>query len=106
MDNRKPSHGCWIQVWEHDQSTRKTEVFAGPTEIPKLDAIGWGDEIDSLVIGPSAWMEAFEDENYSDTVKYFFPNKREPSMDAIGFGDEIDSLKIYNHHPDHFPPTP
>jgi hypothetical protein len=95
--------GCWIKVWETKDFTGKSETFNGPQEIANLNAIGWGDEIDALVVGPTAWVILYEDEDFDDTTRYLRPNTKISNLDNIDFSDEADSMKIYCSKPPEWP---
>jgi hypothetical protein len=80
----------------------------GPAEhsnlrnLPNSGGKDWGDQIDSLIVGPQAWVQTFEDEDFEDTELWFVPNQMVRSLDELGMGDDIDSMRIFDHPPVRF----
>jgi hypothetical protein len=99
--NLNATAGCWIKVWEHGHFGGKSAVIQGPAAFAnmRLPDKDWGDDIDSLQVGPNAWVQAFEDENFEDSEIWFVANQIVPSLDELGFGDDIDSMRIFDRPP-------
>jgi len=91
--------GCWVEIFEdEDFSTDDAHTkIIGPAEYSNLKNINnkdWGDQIDSLIVGPYAHVQAWEDEDYKDTMIEFGPDTRHSNLNELNFGDDIDSIKI------------
>lgn len=101
--------GCWVVMYEHDNYQRGMIRFGGPVSVRRMDDYKLdngkdaGDEIDSLVTGPSAWLEVYEDENFDDTCRKFGPNSKIPRLDDHNIGDNIDSFRLYGQKPPGWP---
>jgi hypothetical protein len=106
----RATSGCWVHIFEdEDFSTGDDHLvvwgpasFANMRGLPSSGDKDWGDEIDSVIVGPNAWVQAFEDENFEDTEIWFVPNQAVRSLDELGIGDDIDSMRIYDHPPTRF----
>jgi hypothetical protein len=98
---REAVPGCYVKVWEHGHFGGKSIVIPGPAQYPnmRLPEGDWGDDIDSLQVGPNAYVQCFEDENFEDTEIWFLPNQVVESLDELGFGDDIDSMRIHAQPP-------
>ncbi|MBN2080915.1 hypothetical protein JW859_01785 [bacterium] len=93
--------GCWVEIYEDDWYEDCWDRISGPgnfynmRNLPGADKGDWGDEVDSLIVGPHAKVAVYEDEDFSDKKAVFGPNSQIPVLDRYGLGDEIDSMKIY-----------
>jgi hypothetical protein len=59
----------------------------------------WGDQIDSIIVGPGAWVWVYEDEDFGDDMLPLVPRQAVHRLDELNFGDEIDSIRIFNSSP-------
>jgi len=92
--------GCWVKIYEDNWYEDSWDRILGPgsyynmRNLPGADKYDWGDEVDSLIVGPHAKVVVYEDEDFDDKKKVFGPNSRIPVLDNYGMGDEIDSMRI------------
>jgi len=88
---------CWLDIWESDNYQDSNTRIYGPVDLPNLRNVNgkdWGDQIDSLIVGPKTQVWAYEDENFSDTEITFSQNQRVPNTGELNFHDDIDSIKM------------
>lgn len=93
-------NGCWVIIYEDEGYQDDSLLVAGPSShenlrrLPDSGGKDWGDEIDSLVVGPNCWLQVFADEDFSDTSAWYGPNTQAPGLGDMG--DEIDSMKLHD----------
>src|ERR1044071_7669883 len=98
IDPSTVRNGCWIIICEDEGYADTSLLATGPSEHANLRALpgssgkDWGDDIDSLVVGPQCWLQVFADEEFSDTNAWYGPNTHAPGLGDMG--DEIDSMKL------------
>lgn len=91
--------GCWVVIYEDEGYADKSLLVTGPCShenlknLPGSNGKDWGDEIDSIVVGPNCWLQVFADEGYSDTTAWYGPNTQAPGLGDMG--DEIDSMILH-----------
>lgn len=101
IDPKAMENGCWVIIYEDEGYQDKSLLVIGPSShenlrnLPNSDGKDWGDDIDSLVVGPNCWLQVFADEGFSDTSAWYGPNTQAPGLGDMG--DEIDSMKLHNH---------
>jgi hypothetical protein len=94
---------CWVQVFD-DKNFKVTDdhhLICGPGKWPNLRnlpgavKINWGDEIESLKVGPGATVIVWIGEQYTGMSQTFGPGTENPNLKQIpGLGDQISSLEI------------
>ncbi len=100
----KPDCGtCWVHVFD-DKNFKVTDdnhMICGPGKWPNLRnlagavKINWGDEIESLKVGPGATVIVWIGEQYTGMSQTFGPGTEHPNLKQIaGLGDQISSLEI------------
>jgi hypothetical protein len=90
---------CWVEVYEDDNFDQDDPhaLVEGPAEFPTLKRFGgrdWSNDIESLIVGPSATVRAYTKEDFQGTEVAFVPNQRIPKLSKLSMSNEIESLKI------------
>jgi hypothetical protein len=92
---------CYVHVWEDENFTDDNDVIYGPgrwnnmRNLPGANKGDWGDEIDSLKVGPRATVTVWEDENFGDNSQTYGPGTEKTNLRGNpDMGDTIDSLEI------------
>jgi hypothetical protein len=100
LNDRAVRSGCWVIIYEDEGYNDASLLVSGPSEhsdlrsLPGSNGKDWGDDIDSLVVGPNCWLQVFADEGFSDTSAWYGPNTHAPGLGDMG--DEIDSMKLFD----------
>ena len=101
MTAKMAQNGCWIHIWEDENYEDDNDVIYGPGKwnnmrnLPGANKGDWGDEIDSLKIGPKATVTVWEDENFGDNSQTYGPNTEKTNLRGNpDMGDQIDSMEI------------
>lgn len=100
LDPQAMENNCWVVIYEDEGYQDTSLLVTGPSEhnnlrnLPNSNGKDWGDDIDSLVVGPQCWLQVFADENFGDTSAWYGPNTHAPGLGDMG--DEIDSMKLHN----------
>jgi hypothetical protein len=96
-----PQDGCWVQIFEDENYQDSSDIVAGPgswTNLRKLPGASkedWGDEIDSVKVGPHATLELWEDEDFNDNHVVFGPGTEKTNLRGDpDMGDQADSMRI------------
>jgi hypothetical protein len=90
---------CWVELYEDtDFDVDDPHVkIGGPFEAGSLEALAgqdWNDEIQSLMVGPSATVFAYEDPGFSGTEVVFVANQKVGELGELDLSDDIESLKV------------
>ena len=90
---------CWVKVYDTDNFDTGSSIatIKGPVDLPTLDDLegkNWGDQIESLIVGPGAEVQVWKSENYTGTALTFQPNQRVEKLGDLNYEDEIDSIKV------------
>lgn len=100
LDQAAMANGCWVVIYEDEGFADTSLLVNGPVSFSDLRSLpgsngkDWGDDIDSIVVGPNCWFQAFADENFQDTTAWYGPNSHIPGLGDMG--DEIDSIILHN----------
>jgi hypothetical protein len=100
LDPKAMANGCWVIIYEDEGCQDASLLLTGPAEFPNLRGLpgagdkDWGDDIDSIVVGPNCWLQVFADESFGDTSAWYGPNTHAPGLGDMG--DEIDSMRLFN----------
>lgn len=90
---------CWADVFEDtgfDVDDPHVRLL-GPFQSASLEDVAgqnWNNEIQSLIVGPSATVYAYKDRDFSGTEVAFVPNQRTSNLGELDMSDDIESLKI------------
>ena len=94
---------CWVQVFD-DKNFKATDdhhTICGPGAWPNLRnlpgavKLNWGDEIESLKVGPGATVKVWVGEQFTGASHTFSPGAAVVTLkDLPGFSDTISSLEI------------
>ena len=97
----KDTNPCWVQIWEDENFEDDNDVIFGPgrwnnmRNLPGANKGDWGDEIDSLKVGPAATVTVWEDENFGDNSQTYGPGTEKTNLRGNpDMGDTIDSMEI------------
>jgi hypothetical protein len=90
---------CWVEIFEdNDFDPDDPHVkLTGPSQYATLSNLGgrdWSDDIESLIVGPSATVKAYKDKDFKGTEIAFTPNQRVPDLAKVKMGNEIDSMTV------------
>ena len=97
----KETNPCWVHIWEDENFGDDNDVIFGPGKwnnmrnLPGANKGDWGDEIDSLKVGPAAIVTVWEDENFGDNSQTYGPGTEKTNLRGNpDMGDTIDSMEI------------
>lgn len=95
---------CWVHVFDDKDfdATDDNHMICGPGKWPNLRSlsgavkINWGDEIESLRVGPRATVIVWSNENYTGISQTFNPGTAIPSLKITNrsLSDNISSIEI------------
>lgn len=95
---------CWVHVFDDKNfdATDDNQMICGPGKWPNLRnlsgavKINWGDEIESLRVGPRATVIVWADENYTGISQTFNAVAAIPSLKITNpnLSDRISSIEI------------
>ena len=95
---------CWVHVFDDKNFdvTDDNHMICGPGKWASLRNLTgavklmWGDEIESLKVGPKATVVVWADENYAGVTQTYGPGSAVPSLKAAtpGLSDNISSIEI------------
>lgn len=99
MEVQVVDKNCWVELFEDtdfDVDDPHVKVM-GPFQSATLENVAgldWKNEIESLIVGPSATVYAYKDPDFSGTEVAFVANQRTKDLGELGMSDDIESLKI------------
>ena len=87
---------CWVEVYEDTDFDVNDPYLRirGPFEAGSLEALAgqeWSDEIESVIVGPSATVFAF---GFSGTEVTFVANHKIGDLAELDMSDDIESIKV------------
>jgi hypothetical protein len=94
---------CWAHIYDDREfdATDDNFLLCGPGKWPNLRnlpgarKINWGDEIESIRVGPKATVTVWIGEQYTGTSRVFSPGTQNNNLRTIpGLGDNISSIEI------------
>lgn len=92
---------CYVQIWEDENFEDSSDVINGPgrwnnmRNLPGANKSDWGDQIDSLKVGPAATVIVWEDEGFEDNSQTYGPGTEKTNLRGNpDMGDQIDSIEI------------
>ena len=91
--------GCWVEVYEDDNYDKDDPhlQIQGPAEFASLKDLkgrNWNNDIESLIVGPSATVKAYKDKDFKGTEIAFTSNQRVPDLGKLDMSDDIESMKL------------
>ena len=94
--------GCWVEVYEDDNYDKDDPhlQIQGPAEFASLKDLkgrNWNNDIESLIVGPSATVKAYKDKDFKGTEIAFTSNQRVPDLGKLDMSDDIESMKLSCH---------
>ena len=101
VSSAKAANPCYVQIWEDENFGDNNDVISGPGKwsnmrgLPGANKSDWGDEIDSLRVGPRATVIVWEDEAFGDNSQTYGPGTEKTNLRGNpDMGDQIDSMEI------------
>lgn len=101
VSDRRADNRCYVQIFEDENYQDSSDVIYGPGRwsnmrgLPGANKGDWGDQIDSLKVGPAATVTVWEDENFSDNSQTYDPGTEKTNLRGDpDMGDQIDSIEI------------
>ena len=98
---RNAENPCWVHIWEDENFEDNNDRIFGPgrwnnmRNLPGANKSDWGDQIDSLKVGPAATVTVWEDENFGDNSQTYGPGTDKTNLSGNpDMGDQIDSMEI------------
>lgn len=92
---------CWVRVWEDENYRDDSDRICGPGKWPSLEKLprvqndDWGDEIESLKVGPCAMAIVWEEENFHGHFLTLGPHTERSQLDGEDESiDQINSMEI------------
>ena len=95
---------CWVHLFDDKNydATDDNHMICGPGKWANLRSLAgavkpiWGDEVESLRVGPKATVIVWADENFTGMTQTFGPGSAVPSLKAStpGLSDNISSIEI------------
>lgn len=82
----RPDNPCFVHIWEDENFQDDNDIIYGPGRwnnmrgLPGANKGDWGDEIDSLKVGPTASVTVFEDENFNDNSQAYGPGTEKTNL--------------------------
>jgi hypothetical protein len=90
---------CWIEVFddsEYDADDPHVTI-QGPAEFATLKDVNgrdWSNDIESVIVGPSATVHAFKEKDFRGPEIAFTPGQRVPKLSKLDMSNTIESMKI------------
>jgi hypothetical protein len=94
--------GCWMEIYEdnnYDKDDPHLQI-QGPAEFASLKDLkgrNWSNDIESVIVGPSATVKAYKDKDFKGTEIAFTSNQRVPDLGKLDMSDDIESMKLSCH---------
>jgi hypothetical protein len=90
---------CWVEIFEDngfDMDDPHVKLMGPQVYATMKNLMGrdWDDDIESLVVGPSAHIKAYSKKDFAGTEIAFTPNQRVPELSKLNMANEIESIKI------------
>ena len=94
--------GCWVEIYEDDNYDKDDPHLhiQGPAEFASLKDLkgrNWNNDIESVIVGPSATVKAYKDKDFKGTEIAFTSNQRVPNLGKLDMSDDIESMKVSCH---------
>ena len=99
MELQLVDKNCWIEVFDdtkYDADDPHVKV-EGPKEyasLKNLNGRDWNNDIQSVIVGPSATVHAYKDKDFKGTEIAFAPGQRIPDLSQLDMSNHIESMKI------------
>jgi hypothetical protein len=94
-------NGCWVHIYEDENFGDNNDIIRTPgrygnmRNLPGAAKTDWGDEIDSIKVGPRAQFTGWEDENFGDNrIDVSSGTERNNLRGDPDMGDQIDSMEL------------
>lgn len=90
---------CWVDLFEDtafDVDDPNVRVL-GPFQAATLEDVAgqnWNNEIQSLIVGPSAMVYAYKNRDFTGPEVVFVSNQRIRDLGELDLSDDIESLKV------------
>ncbi|MDR4496246.1 MAG: hypothetical protein AB7P17_03360 [Nitrospirales bacterium] len=99
MEVEVVDQNCWVELYEDTEFDVDDPHIRikGPFEAGSLEALAgqdWSDEIESLIVGPSATIFVYKDPSFSGTEAVFVANQKVGELAELNMSDDIESIKV------------
>ena len=90
---------CWVKVYD-DGGFDEDDSFAtiiGPVNYTSLDNVegkNWTNQIESLIVGPSATVKVWKDRSDSNAFVTFQANQRVDQLGEMDLADDIEAMEV------------
>lgn len=77
---------CWVQLYDGKNFTDENDRIHGPGKwnalrnLPGAKKTDWGDEADSLKVGPGATVQVWNNENFNGKSATYGPGTERPNL--------------------------
>ncbi len=90
---------CWVELYEDDDFDMDDPHvrIQGPAQFATLDNFNgadWGNDIESLIMGPNAYMKAYDRKDFKGNEVAFVPTQRVKDLGSLDMANAIDSFKL------------
>lgn len=94
-----PPTGCWAMLFEDNDFDPKDPNIRvdGPQELASLENLGgrnWGDDIQSIVVGPDATVEVYDKKDFRGAQVVLQPGQKVADLGKFDMRNAINSMKI------------
>ena len=93
--------GCWVDLYEGVGFVGRRLRLQGPADYVDLRVAPpeWGDEVGSVVVGPTAYVQCFEELDFANSVVWLVPNQRVRDVSELPTREELDSIRLFDRPP-------
>lgn len=90
---------CWVDIFEDSQfDVEDPHVrMLGPLQSATLANVAgrdWNNDIQSLIVGPTAMVYAYKGRDFSGPEVIFAPNQQVSNLDELDMGNDFESIKV------------
>ncbi|WP_447986849.1 hypothetical protein [Nitrospira sp. Nam74] len=90
---------CWVELYEDDDFDRDDPFLRlqGPAQyatLNNLEGKDWGNDIESVIMGPNAYMKAYDRKDFKGNEIAFVPNQRVKDLGKFDMANAIDSFQL------------
>ena len=95
------ANGCWVDLFDAPRFQGNRCRLHGPAEfaglrVPEKD---WGENVESLIVGPTAYVQCFDTTNYEDSICWLLPSQSIESDCDLDGRAEVNTLRIFDRPP-------
>lgn len=95
----KHDHKCWAEIYMNADFDKNAPslLFVGPHDLPTLKGLNdqnWGNDIESIVLGPEATMVVSEHPEFAGRTLILAANQNIGNLVNAQMKNEIESLRL------------